>query len=509
MAKYIINTENRKSKINEEIYGHFSEHLGRCIYEGLYVGEDSDIPNTNGMRNDVVEALKEIHVPVLRWPGGCFADEYHWREGIGPKESRKRMVNTNWGGVVEDNSFGTHEFFELCRQLGCKTYINGNVGSGTVQEMSEWIEYMTFDGESPLALERAKNGHPEPFHVDYFGIGNENWGCGGNMTPEYYGNLYRRYQTYVKQYKHVQDHPEIITDEMIHRIACGANVDDYEWTESVLKTLFRHCEDKFHGNLDGLSLHYYTHPEGWMVKGSATEFDDKVWYKTMAKTLYMEELIQRHSAIMDQYDPKKQIGMIIDEWGTWFTVEPGTNPGFLYQQNTMRDALVAGINLNMFNKHSDRVKMANIAQMVNVLQSVILTDGPEMVKTPTWHVFRMYRDHQNATLVDSYIETETIGEEEEYLVPNLTESASIDANGRLQITVTNLSLTESYPVDARITGFAGNQVTAEILCEEMHAKNTFDAPDAVHAKAFDGVEKVHGGLKFTIPACSVLHITVE
>ncbi|MDO4297125.1 MAG: alpha-L-arabinofuranosidase C-terminal domain-containing protein [Lachnospiraceae bacterium] len=509
MAKYIINTENKKSKINKEIYGHFSEHLGRCIYEGLYVGENSDIPNTNGMRNDVVEALREIKVPVLRWPGGCFADEYHWKDGIGPKEKRKRMVNTNWGGVVEDNSFGTHEFFELCRQLGCKTYVNGNVGSGTVQEMSEWIEYMTFDGESPLAQMRAENGHPEPFHVDYFGVGNENWGCGGNMTPEYYANLYRRYQTYVKQYKHVPDHPEMITDEMIHRIACGANVDDYEWTEGVLKTLFRHCEDRFHGNLEGLSLHYYVHPEGWQIKGSATDFDDKVWYKTMAKAAYIEELIDRHSAIMDQYDPEKQIGMIVDEWGTWFTVEPGTNPGFLYQQNTMRDALVAGLTLNIFNKHSDRVKMANIAQMVNVLQAVILTDGPEMIKTPTWHVFNMYKHHQDATLVDSYLETETIGEEAQYMVPNLTESASIDADGKLQITVANLSLTDSYPVDARITGFCGEKVTAEILCEEMHAMNTFEDPEAVVTKCFDGVERVHGGLKFTIPACSVVHITVE
>ncbi len=501
MAKYIINAERKKNKINREIYGHFSEHLGRCIYEGLYVGEDSEIPNTNGMRNDVVEALKEIEVPVLRWPGGCFADEYHWREGIGPKAERKRMVNTNWGGVVEDNSFGTHEYFELCRQIGCKTYINGNVGSGTVQEMSEWIEYMTFDGESPLAQERAKNGHSEPFKVDYFGVGNENWGCGGNMTPEYYANLYRRYQTFIKQYKHTDD-------EKIRRIACGANSNDYEWTEDVLKTLFTHCDPRAHGNTEGLSLHYYTHPYGWDDKGSATEFNEKDWYQTMAKTLYMEELIRRHSAIMDQYDPEKKIGMIVDEWGTWFNVEPGTNPGFLYQQNTMRDAVVAGINLNIFNHHSDRVKMANIAQLVNVLQSVVLTDGPEMLKTPTWHVFHMYKAHQDATLVDSYLETETVGVEG-VEVPNLTESASISADGKLQITMTNLSLDTAYPVDVRLTGYEGTAVSAEILSEEMHAKNTFEEPDAVHSKPFDGVELVHGGLKFTIPACSVLHITVE
>ena len=500
MAKYVINAENKKSKINKEIYGHFSEHLGRCIYEGLYVGENSDIPNTNGMRKDGVEALKEMKIPVLRWPGGCFADEYHWKDGIGPKENRKKMINTHWGGVVEDNSFGTHEFFELCRQLGCKAYINGNVGSGTVQEMSEWVEYMTFEGVSPMADQRKENGHEEAWTVDYFGVGNENWGCGGNMTPEYYGNLYRRYQTYVRDYNQ---------DKKIFKIACGPNVDDYEWTEGVMKTCFRHCPENMHGFMDGLSLHYYTHPEGWQIKGSATDFDDKVWYKTLAKTLYMETLLNRHGAIMDKYDPEKQVGLIVDEWGTWFTVEPGTNPGFLYQQNTMRDALVAGINLNLFNRHSDRVKMANIAQLVNVLQSVILTDGPEMIKTPTYHVFKMYSAHQDATLVDSYIETEKIGLEEEYMVPNLSESASVDADGKLQITIVNLSATESYPVETRLIGFSGEKVSAEILCEEMHAKNTFEDPNAVEVKPFDGVEKVHGGLKFTIPACSVLHITVE
>ena len=361
----------------------------------MYVGEDSPIPNVNGMRTDVVEALKEMKIPVLRWPGGCFADEYHWKDGVGPKENRKKIINTHWGGVVEDNSFGTHEFFELCRQLGCEAYVNGNVGSGTVQEMSEWVEYMTFDGVSPMVDWRKENGQENSWDVAFFGVGNENWGCGGNMTPEFYANEYRRYQTYVRDYK---------ADKKIYKIACGPNVDDYEWTEGVMSTCFRHSQPSQHGFMDGLSLHYYTHPEGWEIKGSATDFDDKVWYKTLSKTLYMEELIRRHGAIMDKYDPKKEIGLIVDEWGTWFTVEPGTNPGFLYQQNTMRDALVAGINLNIFNKHSDRVRMANIAQIVNVLQSVILTEGEKMIKTPTYHVFNMYKYHQDAMLVDSHID---------------------------------------------------------------------------------------------------------
>ena len=499
MARLVINTKKKVSKINKEIYGHFSEHLGRCIYEGIYVGEDSPIENVNGMRCDVVEALKEMKVPVLRWPGGCVADEYHWKDGIGPKETRKKMINTHWGGVVEDNSFGTHEFFELCEQLGCETYINGNLGSGTVQEMSEWVEYMTFEGVSPMAELRAKNGHEKPWKVDFFGVGNESWGCGGNMNPDFYANEYRRYQTFIRDYK---------TGEHIEKICCGANVDDYEWTKEVLDTCFRHSLPFQHGFMDGLSLHYYVHPEGWDVKGSATDFDETVWYKTLNKALYMEELIQRHGAIMDTYDPEKKIGMIVDEWGTWYTCEPGTNPGFLYQQNTMRDALVAGITLNIFNKHSDRVKMANLAQMVNVLQSVLLTEGEKMVKTPTYHIFNMYKHHQDAELLDSHMETKTIGTGE-WNVPNLTESVSVAEDGTLHITLTNLSLEEDYEIDTTILDKAVSQVRGEIVTGEMHAKNTFEEPETVTVETFDKAELTEGGLKFTIPKCSVVHLEVR
>ena len=500
MAKLYINEKNKKGHINPELYGNFSEHLGRCIYEGLYVGEDSDIPNTNGMRNDVVAALREMKLPVLRWPGGCFADEYHWKDGIGPKETRKKMVNTHWGGVTEDNSFGTHEFFELCEQIGCKTYINGNVGSGTVQEMSEWVEYMTFDGVSPMAELRKKNGHEKAWKVDYFGVGNENWGCGGNMTPSYYANLYRRYQTYVRNY-----HP----DQPIFKICGGPNVDDTYWTEEVLKTCYENAPKSAHGFMDGLSMHYYVHPEGWEIKGSATEFDDKVWYKSLNKALFMETLIERHGHIIDEYDPEKKIGMIVDEWGAWYTVEPGTNPGFLYQQNTMRDALIAGITLNIFNKHSDRVKMANLAQIVNVLQSVILTDGADMILTPTYHVFDMYKYHQDAMLVDSSIETETIGVEEEWQVPNLTESVSVAEDGAVHITLTNLSLDKDYEIRTILTDYQVNEVKGEIVHGEMHEMNTFETPDQVRVKEFNEVEKTAEGIRFTIPKCSVLHLEVR
>lgn len=500
MARLLVNTKNKKETIAPEIYGHFSEHLGRCIYEGLYVGENSDIPNVNGMRKDVVDALREIQVPVLRWPGGCFADEYHWKDGIGPKETRKKMINTHWGGVTEDNSFGTHEFMELCEQIGCKTYINGNLGSGTVQEMSEWVEYMTFNGMSPMADLRKKNGHEKPWKVDFFGVGNENWGCGGNMTPEHYGNEYRRYQTYVRNYD---------AERAIQKVCCGSNVDDYHWTEGVLKTCFDHTPEQFHGFMDFLSLHYYVFTDGWDKKGSATQFTDLDWFKVMKRALYMDTLIKGHSAIMDQYDPEKKIGMSVDEWGNWFDVEPGTNPGFLYQQNTVRDALVAGITLNIFNKHCDRVKMACLAQMVNVLQSVILTEGPKMVKTPTYHVFHMYRHHQGATLLDSALTgTKEVGQDE-WMVPNLTESVS-EKDGVVTITINNLSVSDTENVEVTLDGMENvTLVEANIVTGAKDSYNTFDNPEQVKEEKFEAVTVAGNQLSLQIPPCSVVEIRVK
>lgn len=498
MAKMIINPKRKAGHISPELQGHFSEHLGRCIYDGIYVGGKSDIPNVNGMRSDVVEALKEIHIPVLRWPGGCFADEYHWKDGIGPQEKRKRTINTHWGGEVEDNSFGTHEFMELCGQLGCKAYINGNLGSGTIEEMAQWVEYMTFDGHSTMADLRRKNGREEPWNVDYFGIGNENWGCGGNMRPEYYGDLYRRCQTFIRSYR--PEYP-------VHKIACGANAGDYQWTEKVLETAFDHG----YGYMNGLSLHYYTVPSGkWGRRGYALDFTEEQYYQTLREALKMEELIRGHGAIMDRYDPERKIGMIIDEWGTWFEVEPGTNPGFLYQQNTMRDALVAGIHLNIFQKHCDRVKMANLAQVVNVLQAVILTEGRKMLKTPTWYVFHMYRCHQGGELLESFLETGETGMED-CRIPDMTESVSEDREGKIHITITNASLFEDRPVEAALSGVRVEAVTGTVLTADMHGHNTFEEPEQVKEREFkvDRIDKEAGKISFTVPACGILHLEVE
>ncbi len=491
MEKYLINPNQKLSKINKDIYGHFSEHLGRCIYEGLYVGEDSEIPNVNGMRTDVVDALKDMGIPVLRWPGGCFADEYHWKDGIGPKETRKRMINTHWGGVVEDNSFGTHEYFELCRQLGCDTYINGNVGSGTVQEMSEWVEYMTLDGTSPMADLRKANGREEPWDVKYFGVGNESWGCGGHMLPEAYANEFRRYETFVRDYDN---------NKHIYRIACGANTFDYHWTEVLLQ--------KACSRMNGLSLHYYTIPHDWDHKGSALEFTKDEYNLTIERAYKMDELVRRHGDIMNQHDPDKRVGLIVDEWGTWYDVEPGTNPGFLYQQNTMRDAMVAALTLNIFNKHSDRVKMANIAQTVNVLQSVALTDGDEMLLTPTYYVFKMYKDHQENTLLGSYITTPDL-EAESGKFPQLIESASVDENGVIYATIANTSADEAAEIKCQIADSEVKEIKAEILGGSPWDYNSFEEKNAVKTAEFTDFTVTTDGFIATLPPCSVVKFVIK
>jgi alpha-N-arabinofuranosidase len=445
------------------------------------------------MRTDVVEALKEMGLPVLRWPGGCFADEYHWKDGIGPKQSRKKMINTHWGGLVEDNSFGTHEFFELCEQIGCDAYVNCNVGSGTVQEMSEWIEYMTFDGVSPMAELRKKNGREKPWKIKYLGIGNESWGCGGNMDPEYYGCLFKRYNTYCRDYN----------KEHIERIATGPNGNDYHWTKEVMDKVKRHA--------NGIALHYYTVPTGkWDHKGSATEFSADEYDSTIRKAYRMEELITNHLAMMDSVNPEKWVKLVVDEWGTWYDVEPGTNPGFLYQQSTMRDAIVAGLTLNIFNKHADRISMANIAQTVNVLQAVLLTDGEKMVKTPTYHVFKMYKEHQENTLIGSYLTTDSVHckwENDDF--PQLVESASINENGVICSTITNTSAKKSAKIKCQIADTKVSTIEAEILTGECHDKNDFENADNVKVVKFTDFRQLKDGFTATIPACCVVKFTIK
>lgn len=465
--------------IDRRIYGQFAEHLGRCIYEGVWVGEGSDIPHRNGLRTDVIDALRHIKVPLVRWPGGCFADEYHWLKGVGP--DRQPMVNTHWGGVVESNEFGTHEYFELLNQLDAEAYINGNVGSGTVAEMQDWIEYMTLDSTAPMAELRKRHGREQPWKLEFFGVGNESWGCGGNMLPMHYANQYRQFQTYVRKYG----------DEPISKIACGANSDDYEWTEVLMARAAEH--------MNGLSLHYYTLPTAdWDRKGAALDFSDFEWHETLRQARRMDELITRHSRVMDRYDPAKRVSLIVDEWGTWYDVEEGTDPGFLYQQSTLRDAAVAAITLNIFHRHSDRVRMSNIAQMVNVLQSMILTDGGRMLTTPTYHVFDLYTDHQDAEYVD---------------VPVGAFGADVDAtasfkDGAYTVSVTNTALDRDAEVAFDLPSAVTDVLRAQVLGGASGtAHNTFDAPAAV-ALTDLAVSVSRTRVRFVLPRHAVATVRV-
>lgn len=486
MAKITLNSARSKGVINKNIYGHFAEHLGRCIYQGFFVGKDSPIPNVNGMRKDLVDAMKKINMPVLRWPGGCFADEYHWEDGIGAQENRKRMVNTNWGGVVEDNSFGTHEFMELCEQIGCEPYINANVGSGTVREMAEWVEYVNSDGDSTVVKKRWANGRKDAWNVRYWGVGNESWGCGGNMRPEFYADEFRRYQTYCRQYD----------GKKLCKIACGPNAFDYNWMEVMMQRAAPY--------MDAISLHYYTLHGDWQNKGSATQFTTDDLYRTLYNANRMDELVTGHDAIMTRYDPEKRIGLIVDEWGAWYDVEPGTNPGFLYQQNTMRDALIAALTLNIFNKHCDRVVMANIAQTINVLQAMALTDGADMVLTPTYHVFDLYKAHQGAREIDCFVQADTVGSKTHQLT-QITASAS-EKDGVTTVTMANLSADQ--PASVTLEGIAVKSATARILTGAYDQYNDF-GHSTLAVEDFTDLCVKDGMLTVQLPACSVVELTLQ
>ncbi len=490
-SRIVINADLGQEVISRHIYGHFSEHLGHCIYDGYWVGEESGIPNTRGIRNDIVEALKESSIPNLRWPGGCFADEYHWMDGIGPRDQRPKMVNTHWGGVTEDNSFGTHEFLDLCEQLNTEPVICGNVGSGTVEEMSKWVEYINFDGISPMADLRRANGRDNSWGLTYWGVGNENWGCGGGMRPEYYADLYRRYATYSRNYG----------DNRLRKIAGGSRDREYNWTEVMMKEIP-------HNMMWGLSLHYYM--TEWRNKGYATEFGEDEYFRTMRMAVNFAELLDGHIRIMDKYDSRKRVALVVDEWGTWWNVEKGTNPGFLYQQNALRDAFVAALSLHHFNQRCDRIKMANIAQTVNVLQAMILTDEEKMILTPTYHVFEMYSVHQDATLVPLNIDSDAEYKYGDDSLPAISASASRNKDGVLHVSLVNIDPENASDMSIEIRGNTASSVTGRILTAgELNSHNTFENPEVVKPEAFKGAKLSKQVLSLNLPAKSIVVLEIK
>ena len=491
-VELIIKTDSSNLKISKYIYGHFAEELGRCIYDGFWVSDSLNVLKKDRIRLDVVNALKQIHIPLLRWPGGCFADQYHWSDGIGERNKRPKRVNTTWGMVIDDNSFGTDEFLELCNLLKCHPYIAGNVGTGTPQEMENWLEYLNYDGTSTLANMRRANGHASPYNVSFWGVGNESWGCGGNMTPEYYSNEYKRYAEFCKDYPGTS----------LRKIASGANSDDYNWTDVCMKNIPS-------WDLWGISMHYYTIVGGWNHKGSATNFGEKEYFNGLKNCLHIEELINKHSSIMDKYDPQKKVALAVDEWGIWTDVEPGTNPAFLYQQNSLRDALIAASTLNIFNNHCDRVKMANLAQTVNVLQSLILTNKEKMLLTPTYYVFDLYKYHQDAKLLPVAFTTP------EYIFGNdsiaaINASASKDSMGVIHITLVNLDPRKKISVNVAPQNEAVKNIEGQILTSQrFNDINTFEQPDRIKPVLFSDFKKNGDKLSVNMPPMSVILVTIK
>jgi len=482
----VINTNLGKETINKYIYGHFAEHLGHCIYGGIWVGLNSPIPNTRGIRNDVIDALKALQIPVLRWPGGCYADTYHWMDGIGPSDQRPKIVNTTWGGVTEDNSFGTHEFLDLCELIGAEPYIAVNVGSGTVKEAREWMEYVNSDNNSPMADLRRLNGCDKPWKVKFWGIGNESWGCGGNMNPDYYSDLFKQFSTFCNA---------------DFKVISGGTPDDLGWTETIMKNLKNYKQ-----LVQGYSFHYYTVCYDWNHKGSATDFTEKEWFNTLKNTGNVDETLNSHIKIMDKYDPEKKIALIADEWGNWYDVEPGTNPAFLFQQNTLRDAVTAGLFLNIFNNHCDRIKMANIAQTVNVLQAMILTNDKDIVLTPTYYVFKMFKVHQDATLLPIEMKSQDyiFGTEK---IKAISVSASKDKNNKIHISLVNLDPNKNQEISCKIEGIRTVKINTEIItADKMNAYNDFGKPEEVRPTKYDGVKLESNNLTVNLPAKSVLMI---
>jgi alpha-N-arabinofuranosidase len=492
VATAVIHADRPGAKIDRHVYGQFAEHLGRGLYEGVWVGPDSKIPNTRGFRNDVVAALRDLRVPVVRWPGGCFADEYHWRDGIGPRTKRPVTLNTNWGGVPETNAFGTHEFLDFAEMIGADAYINANLGTGSPAEMAEWLQYMTSDKPTALTAERARNGHPGSWKIAYFAVGNEAWGCGGDMTPDRYVDLFKQYANFLKAPRGTR--PQIV--------ASGGNDFDTSWAEALTS--------KVHRDMDAITFHYYTIPgDNWDTKGPATGFGEDQWISTLAHTLRMEDFIAHNSAVMDKYDPGKKIAFDVDEWGTWYDPEKGREPGFLYQQNTLRDAVVAALNFNIFHAHADRVRMTNIAQMVNVLQAMILTRGPQMVLTPTYHVFRMFKPFQDATYLpaDLQVPAYRLGS---VSVPAVSLSAAREADGRIVVALVNLDPNRAIAVTTNIPGANAQGVSGEILtAAAMDARNSFDVPPAVRPVPFSGASLESGKLSMMLPAKSVVVLTLR
>jgi alpha-N-arabinofuranosidase len=456
-----VHPEVRLHQVGRYLYSHFAEHLGRCIYGGIWVGEDSKIENEGGVRLDTARALKRLALPALRWPGGCFADNYHWMDGIGPREKRPKRYNL-WWKQPETNQFGTDEFIRLCRMIDAEPYICLNVGSGTVEEASGWVEYCNASQPTALVNLRKANGHPEPYAVKFWGIGNENWGCGGSMRPEYYADLYRRFATYVRK----------AAEEGAKLIACGSHPELQDWDERFLKAMKGACP-----LVDSLALHAYF-GQGM----NDVDFSDDDYYRLIGSIKVLKRKLAQTTELAQAYSTyEHRIDVVMDEWGTWY--KQATVEGGLYQQNTMRDALFAAASFHCFHEYGERLWMTNMAQTVNVLQALILTKGPEMILTPTYHIYEMFRQHRDGDLVVCKVRNSpTLSSPDAEDRDAISASTTLSADGKaLFLSILNLDLAQTYTIDVNVTNAAEWKVqqVRRLATGDIRSHNTFEDPDKV------------------------------
>ncbi|MBQ8893868.1 MAG: alpha-N-arabinofuranosidase [Clostridia bacterium] len=458
MKKIYLVHPQKIGTIAPELYGHFIEHIGGVFYDGLWVGKDSPIPNIRGFRKDLVEKLKAIHPPVLRWPGGCFAETYDWRDGIGEERPTRISWWTGRDGRYEPNAVGTHEFMDLCEMVGAKAYFAANLTTVSPLHIRDWMDYcLSPRGTTTLAKEREKNGHPEPFDIPFWGIGNENWGGGGRMRPEFYADEYRRFATVLRN---------AAGDTEFY--ACGSDSEDYNWTHGVVPGL----KDR-RGRIDaeGFAMHYYCGKAGDPVA-----FTEEEWDELIAKAQKMEAIIKRNWNIICAHGAQDKLKLIVDEWGCWHPDGSGPSKGYnlFEQQSTMRDAMVAALTLNIFNNHCDKVRMANVAQLVNNLHCLFLAGGANCIVTPTYHVFDLYKGHQGAEAI------QVIADDQ------LSVSASVK-DGKLLVTVGNLSCREdaTFTLESLGLSLAAKGKGRLLAHGDLHAHNTFEEPERVQPVDFE------------------------
>ena len=509
------------ARIAPEIYGHFTEHIGGVIYDGVWVGEKSKIRNVGGIRTELVERMNRIKVPILRWPGGCFADSYDWKDGIGPQAQRPRRTNfwevdpeaerlhETGAQIFEPNSFGTDEFARFCRLTNAQPYLAANLRSASALEFDHWVEYCNSPaGSTTLADMRKTNGSAAPYGVMYWGVGNESWGCGGSFAPEEYASEFRRYTNWI---------PKFGVD--LQLIGAGPNSNDRDWTHKFFEEVFTGAHAYHNPQFSGWSVHHYASnlSRGKITNnfheahGKALDFDATDWYELMRETARVEEIMQDQWAIMGQFDPRHHVKLVVDEYGPWYHQGSEVDPTHLFgQQITVRDALATAMSLDIFNRHADKVSVATCAQLVNNLNALFLCHGDKFLSTPNFYVFEMYAAHQGAQSLPVEFGAHSIhydrdGKDASFW--GLGGSASLKGK-TVTLTMVNPSVKAPRETQIALRGGTAASATGTVLAsDDMHAHNTFDRPDTVQSRPLT-VTAAGEILNVTLPAASVAKITV-